>query len=204
MSRSQNFLSLSLFKMFLLRGGGMALSEQRLRNGLNDKGNLVRFPRETEALLQSNQIGFEAHPASRLMGIGGREASQGLCMLDCLLSRRGGLSTSNSFLLYKLLIRSMVDYTCLVWRFAVCTHANNPLVVHLAVFSLQRAHRANFFCRPSRNKKPRILTKYQFVSCGETFVRQISRHLCAGNRQASRCCPYAGGQRTLPRNVRLV
>jgi hypothetical protein len=51
----------------------MALSEQRLSNELNYKGNLVRFPRET--ILQSDQIGFEAHPASRLMGIGGKKAA---------------------------------------------------------------------------------------------------------------------------------
>jgi len=49
----------------------MALSEQRLGSGLNGKGNLVRFPRET--FLRSDQIGFEAHPASRLMGTGERK-----------------------------------------------------------------------------------------------------------------------------------
>lgn len=106
------FFSCLCSKMFLHRRDGMALSEQRLSNGLNDKGNVVRFPRET--FLQRDQIGFEAHPASRLMGTGGWKAAQGLSMLDGLLSRRSCLSISNSTLLYKLLSRSLVDYACLV------------------------------------------------------------------------------------------
>lgn len=116
----------------------MALSEQRLSNGLNDKGNLVRLPRET--FLQSDQIGFEAHPASRLMGAGGRKAAQGLRKL----SRRSGLSISNSILLYKLLFRSVVHYACLVWRFAARTHANNLPVAQFDVFASQRAHHSIF------------------------------------------------------------
>jgi len=100
----------------------MALSEQRLSNGMKDKGNLVRFP--TKTFLQSDQIGFEAHPASRLKGNGRRKASQGLSMLGGLRTR-SGLSISNSILLYKLFFRSVVDYASLVWRFATRTHANN-------------------------------------------------------------------------------
>lgn len=101
MSRFKIFFSCLCSKMFLHRTDGMALSEQRLSNGLNDKGNVVRFPRET--FLQSYQIGFEAHPASSLMGTGGRKAAQGLSMLDGLLSGRSGLSISGDTLLYELL-----------------------------------------------------------------------------------------------------
>jgi len=101
----------------------MALSDQRLSNGLNDKGNLVRLPRET--FLQSDQIGFETHPASRLMGNGGRKAAQGLSMLGGLFSRRSGVSISNSTLLCKLLFRSVVDNVCLIWRFTARTHASS-------------------------------------------------------------------------------
>jgi nitrogen fixation protein len=151
----------------------MALSEQRLSNGLNDKGNMVRFPRET--FLQIDQIGFEAHPASRLMATGGRKAAQGLSMLGNLLSRRSGLSISNSILLCQLLFRSVVEYACLVWRFAARTHANNLPVAQFAVFASQRAHLSIFL--PTKSvQKPRILTKNQLM--WGTSVRQISRHLC--------------------------
>jgi hypothetical protein len=85
------------------------------------------------------------------MGIGGRKAAQGHGMLDGLLSRKSGLSISNNTLLYKLLFRSVVDYACLVWRFAARTHANNLPVAQFAVFALQRAHHP-IFCRPNRNK----------------------------------------------------
>lgn len=105
------------------------------------------------AFFQSDHIGFEAQPASRLMDTGGRKAAQGLSMLDGLLSRRSGLSISNSILLYKLLFRSVVDYACLVWRFAARSHANKLPVAQFAVFASQRAnHFIFFFCRPNRYK----------------------------------------------------
>jgi hypothetical protein len=151
----------------------MALSEQRLSNGMNDKRNRVRFPRET--FLQSDQICFEAHPASRLMGTGGRKAAQGLSMLDGLLSRRNVLSISNSTLLYKLLFRSVVDYACLVWRFAARTHANNLPVAQFAVFASQRAHHLIFLPNKSEQKR-RVLTKRQIV--WGTSVTQIARNFC--------------------------
>jgi hypothetical protein len=39
-------------------------------------------------------------------------------MLGSLLNRRSGLSIRNGVLLYKQLIRPMMDYACLIWRFA--------------------------------------------------------------------------------------
>jgi len=109
------------------------------------------------------------------MATGEKKAAQGLSMLDCLLSRRSGLSISNSSLLYKLLFRSVVEYACLVWRFSARTHANNLPVAQFAIFASQRAHFSIFL--PTKSvKKPGVLTKNQLV--WGTSVRQISRHLC--------------------------
>ena len=44
-------------------------------------------------------------------------------MLDPLLNRRSDLFIRNGDLLYKQLIRSIMDYACHVWRFTACTHA---------------------------------------------------------------------------------
>jgi hypothetical protein len=47
-----------------------------------------------------------------------KKASQRLGVLGCLLNRRSGLSIRNGILLYKQLIRPMMDYACPVWRCA--------------------------------------------------------------------------------------
>jgi hypothetical protein len=47
-----------------------------------------------------------------------KKASQRLCVLGPLLSRRSGLSIRNGVLLYKQLIRPMVNYACPIWRCA--------------------------------------------------------------------------------------
>jgi hypothetical protein len=43
-------------------------------------------------------------------------------MLGPLLNRRSGLSIRNGVLLYKQLIRSMMDYACPIWRAAARSH----------------------------------------------------------------------------------
>jgi hypothetical protein len=47
-----------------------------------------------------------------------KKASQRLGVPGSLLNRRSGLSTRNGFLLYKQLIRPMMDYACPIWRCA--------------------------------------------------------------------------------------
>jgi hypothetical protein len=139
------------------------LSEHRLRKGLNDNGNLVRFPRET--FLLSDQIGFEAHPASMLMGNGGRKAAQGLSMLDGLLSRISGLSISNSILLYKLLFRSVVDYAC-AW-YGGLLPAPTPLISRWQ--NSQSSHRNGLiipFFLPTKSEQNREFCP-KISSCGE-------------------------------------
>jgi hypothetical protein len=43
-------------------------------------------------------------------------------MLGPLLNRRSGLSVRNGVLLYKQLIRHMMDYACPIWRSAASSH----------------------------------------------------------------------------------
>jgi hypothetical protein len=47
-----------------------------------------------------------------------KKASQRLGVLGALLNRRSGLSIRNGVLLYRQLIRPMMDYACPVWRSA--------------------------------------------------------------------------------------
>jgi hypothetical protein len=51
-----------------------------------------------------------------------RKASQRLGVLGPVLNRRSGLSIRNGVLLYRQLIRPMMDYACPVWRSAARCH----------------------------------------------------------------------------------
>jgi hypothetical protein len=51
-----------------------------------------------------------------------KRAVQRLGMLGPLLNRRSGLSVRNGVLLYKQLIRPMMDYACPIWRSAARSH----------------------------------------------------------------------------------
>jgi hypothetical protein len=59
----------------------------------------------------------------------GKKAAQRLGMLGLLLNRRSGLSIRNGMLLYKQLIRPMMDYACPIWRSAVRTHVQKLQVL---------------------------------------------------------------------------
>jgi hypothetical protein len=51
-----------------------------------------------------------------------KRAAQRLGMLGPLLNRKSDLSVRNRVLLYKQLIRPMMDYACPAWRSPACTH----------------------------------------------------------------------------------
>ena len=53
---------------------------------------------------------------------GKKKAAQRLGLLSSLLDRRSGLSIRNGVLLYKQLIRPIMDYACPIWRSAVFSH----------------------------------------------------------------------------------
>jgi hypothetical protein len=57
-----------------------------------------------------------------------KKAAQRLGLLSPLLNR-SGLSIRNGILLYKKLIRPMMDYTCRIWRSAGHTHINKLRVL---------------------------------------------------------------------------
>ena len=58
-----------------------------------------------------------------------RKASQRLGILSPLLNRRSSLSIGNGVLLYKQLIRPMMDYACPVWRHVAPTHLKSLQVI---------------------------------------------------------------------------
>jgi hypothetical protein len=58
-----------------------------------------------------------------------KKAAQRLGVLGPLLHRRSGLSIRNGVLLYKQLVRPMMDYGCLVWRSAARSHVRRLQVI---------------------------------------------------------------------------
>jgi hypothetical protein len=59
----------------------------------------------------------------------GRKAAQRLGVLGPLLNRRSSLSIKNGVLLYKQLIRPMIDYACPLWISAAHTHVRKLQVL---------------------------------------------------------------------------
>jgi hypothetical protein len=58
-----------------------------------------------------------------------KKAPQRLGVLGPLLNRRSGLSVRNGVLLYKQLIRPMMDYACSIWRSAARSHVRKLQVL---------------------------------------------------------------------------
>jgi hypothetical protein len=58
-----------------------------------------------------------------------KKTAQRLGLLSSLLHRRSGLSIRNGVLLYKQLIRPMMEYACPIWRSAACTHLRKLQVI---------------------------------------------------------------------------
>jgi hypothetical protein len=58
-----------------------------------------------------------------------KKAAQRIGMLSPLLNRKSDLSVRNRVLLYKQLIRPMMDYECPAWRSAARTHVRRLQVL---------------------------------------------------------------------------
>jgi hypothetical protein len=58
-----------------------------------------------------------------------KKAVQRMGVLGPHLHRRSGLSIRNGVLLYKQLVRPMMDYGCPVWRFAARSHVRKLQVI---------------------------------------------------------------------------
>jgi hypothetical protein len=65
----------------------------------------------------------------------GKNAAQRLGVLGPLLKRRSGLFVRNCVLLYKQLIRPMMDYACPIWRSAARSHVRKLQVITIEVSS---------------------------------------------------------------------
>jgi len=65
-----------------------------------------------------------------------KKTAQRMDMLDPLLNRKTDLSVRNGVLLYKQLIRPMMDYACPAWRSASRTHVRRLQVLQFKVFAL--------------------------------------------------------------------
>jgi hypothetical protein len=59
-----------------------------------------------------------------------KRAAQRLGVLGPLLNRRSGLSAGNGVLLYKQLVRPMMDYSCVIWRSGGRSHVQKLQVLH--------------------------------------------------------------------------
>jgi hypothetical protein len=59
----------------------------------------------------------------------GNKTAQRMGMLGPLLNRKSDLSVRNGVLLYKQLIRPMMNYACPAWRFAARTHVRRLQVL---------------------------------------------------------------------------
>jgi hypothetical protein len=119
----------------------------------------------------------------------GRKAAQRLCVLGPLLNRRSGLSIKNGVLLYKQLIRPMMDYAYPIWRSAAHTHARKLQVLQSKC--LRIANNAPWYVSnrqihdelgiPFFADHIRALAESfdsKLADAGNPLVRQLGRHLC--------------------------
>jgi hypothetical protein len=118
-----------------------------------------------------------------------KKASQRLCVLGCLINRRSGLSIRNRVLLYKQLIRPVMEYGCPIWRCA--THSYVKQLQVLQSKCLRIATGAPWFISsrqihedlgvPFFEVHTRALTEsYDSMLAGvrNPLVRQLGRYLC--------------------------
>jgi hypothetical protein len=116
-----------------------------------------------------------------------KAAAQRLGLLSPL-NRRSGLSIRNSVLLYKQLIRSMMDYTCPIWRSAAHTHINKLQMLQSKC--LRIATNAHWYVGNKHINEDleipffadhRALNESfdpKLADAGNPLVRQLGRHLC--------------------------
>jgi hypothetical protein len=117
------------------------------------------------------------------------KAAQRLGVLGPLLNRRSGLSIKNGVLLYKQLIRSIMDYACLIWRSAAHTHVRKLQVLQSKCLRIatdapgyvsdRQLHddlRFPFFADHIGALTESFDSK--LADAGNPLVRQLERHLC--------------------------
>jgi hypothetical protein len=104
---------------------------------LSDSLNLPSRPRDREphpksqssAVSRSQYSGSKQHGILAHVNQVGKKAAQKLGVFGPLRNRRSGLSVRNGVLLYKQLIRPVMDYACPIWRSAARSHVRKLQVL---------------------------------------------------------------------------
>jgi hypothetical protein len=118
-----------------------------------------------------------------------KRAAQRLGMLGPLLNRRSGLSVGNGVLLYKQLVRPMMDCACPIWRSAASSHVRKLQVLQskcLRIATIAPWYVGNrqihedlgipFFADHITALTESFDSK--LADAGNPLVRQLGRHLC--------------------------
>jgi hypothetical protein len=118
-----------------------------------------------------------------------KRADQRLGMLGPLLNRRSRLSVRNGVLLYKQLIRPMMDYACPIWRSAARSHVRKLqglqskwlLIATNETWYVGNRQIHEDLGIPFFADHIRALTECfdsKLADAGNPLVRQLGRHLC--------------------------
>jgi hypothetical protein len=118
------------------------IQKPRPEQFLGEPMHWVERARYLEVTLDT-QLSWSAH-----VNQVGKKAAQILGLLGPLLNRRSGLSVRNGVLLYKQLIRPIMDYACPIWRFAVRSHVRKLQVLQSKC--LRIATKAPWYVRNSQ------------------------------------------------------
>jgi hypothetical protein len=116
-------ISINIFKSTAMLFTARSIQRPKPIQFLGDLIAWVEMARYLELTLDTRLIWSEH------MKEAGRKAAQILGVLLPLLHRRSGLSIRKGVLLYKQLIRPMMDYACPVWRSAAGSHVRKLQVL---------------------------------------------------------------------------
>jgi len=110
-----------------------------------------------------------------------KKTAQRIGMLGLLLNRKSDISVRNGVLLYKLLIRPMMDYACPAWRSAARTHIRRLQVLQSKCLRLPTgAPWYEDLGVPLFADHIRVLTASfdsKLADVGNSLVRQLGRYL---------------------------
>jgi hypothetical protein len=125
-----------------------------------------------------------------------KQASERLCVLGSLLNTRSGLSIRNGVLLYKQVVRPMMDSTCPIWRCAARRYLKQLQALHSkclrtatgAPWCISSRHIHENLGVPFFEENTRALTESydsKFSGVGNPLVRQLGIYLLRPRSDAS-------------------
>jgi hypothetical protein len=114
---------------------------------------LIYKPRPVQFLWEQTQwaetaryLGMILDTWSALLNKVGKKSPQRRGVPASFLNTRSCLSVGNGMLLYKQLIRPMMDYECPIWSSAACSHVRKLQVLQSKCLGI--ATRATWYVRP--------------------------------------------------------